>query len=324
MKFSLKYKFLIPTVLIFMICMGLTGTVSYFTSKNAMEKIVTDQIVQIGDSTVKNIDAWMTDRKLDITEWSKQRLFRTAVRNTYMGKNARESADPVLSELLSSHKFYENICIANAKGEIISSSDSEMIRKYNLADEPFFKEAMAGKISVIKVVKSFLTGNFVFIIASPISENEQQISGVLFASLALENFNRQFIGPIRICETGYAFMFQKTGRFVSHPDTSFIFNKNIKELDFGKLFLEKEKGVILYGSEGEEKIAALSQSNTLNWTLAVSVRRTEILEPADRLSHILLIISSVSILFVTCFLKKLNKTFSYLRRPLIMYDIWKS
>lgn len=296
MQFSLKNKFLIPTVLVIIIGMGLTTAISYMKSKNALTEVITDQITRITESVVSGMDRWMGERKLDVSSWSRQALYRMSVMNSYMGKNARRSANPELSELTKTYKYYENICIANTNGEIVVASDVGLIGK-NVADHKYFQEASEGNVFLSDVAESGETGNRVITIASPI-RNKDEITGVLFGLIQLDYLNGQFADSVKVGKTGYAYMFKEDGTIIAHPDKSKILKFNIGDSDFGREMTEKDEGLIFYVLNGAVKMTAFKTYDELGWIVGVSVDCAEIFDPVKNLGYINLAVAVIVVLLI--------------------------
>ena len=93
--------------------------------KNALEEEITSQLEQIADSTLKVIDAWIKDQKLNVSNWSRQKMYMTAVKDSFIGKAARKSADAELVKVKADYKYYEDICVANKAGDLIAASNEK-------------------------------------------------------------------------------------------------------------------------------------------------------------------------------------------------------
>ena len=70
MNWSLKNRFLIPTLVLLVVGIGVLSAVTFYSSKYALEDAYKEEITQLSESTAKLVDAWMTDRLLDVEIWS--------------------------------------------------------------------------------------------------------------------------------------------------------------------------------------------------------------------------------------------------------------
>lgn len=285
MKLSLRNKFLLPTIALIILGMGLLAAISSVWSGNALKKSITDQISGVTESTVKLIDSWIEDRTLDVRSWSRQKVYKTSLKDTFVGKAARKAANGTLAQIKSEYKYYENICLVNSKGEIVSAAEPTVIGKVKVTDQVYFQQALKGKVFISEVFKNRGSGNPVFIVSVPVKEKELSV-GVLFGVVYMNYFNRKFVDPIKIGESGYAFLFKSDGVVIAHPDKQQIMEMNLNTVEFGQEMMKHEEGWITHKDNGVEKIVNYMKSELLGWTLCVGAVTSEFYSPIKRLSYI--------------------------------------
>ncbi|MBW1781844.1 MAG: Cache 3/Cache 2 fusion domain-containing protein [Deltaproteobacteria bacterium] len=314
MKMNLRNRFLFPMILLIILGMGTSTVVSYFKVKNTLEGEIISQLEQIAVSTQKLIDEWIKDQKLNISNWSRQKMYMTAVKDSFIGKAARKSANAELAKLKSDYKYFEDINVANPSGVLVSGSNEKVLDKINVKDRGFFKASMEGKVYVSEVLKSRATGNPVFFISAPIRE-KSKIEGVFFGVVDLNSFTQKFVDPIKVGETGYAYLYEKRGFLIAHPDKSNILKLNMNDLDFGKKMLAQGNGLIRYTYKGVHKLVVFKAIPQLGWTLGLSSNTAELLAPVKNLSYwnlgvalgVLLLAAAVILLLVQSIVKPINR-----------------
>lgn len=295
MKLSLKNRFLIPTVLIFAAGMGLSMTVSYMKSGQALEKAVSDQLIHSSDLTVNRIALWIRDRKQDILIWSQQDIYRQVIEDTLRDKNIEERANAQLAVFRTGYEYYEAICAANLKGDIVAASDTGLIGKITVSDREYFQQAVQGKAFVSDMLISRFTGKPAAAISCPVLKHNETV-GVLFAIISIKSLSKQFIEPIKAGTSGYAYMFSPTGTILAHPDESLVLKANVYDFDFGKQMMKIEKGLFSYTFRGKEKIAALQTCPETGWRIGIVVDRKEIFAPIRHIGYVNLTIAVSSLL----------------------------
>jgi methyl-accepting chemotaxis protein len=313
MKMNLRNRFLFPMLLLIIVGMGTSTAVSYFKAKNALEGEIVSAIEQMTGSTLKVIDAWIKDQRLNVSNWSRQKMYVTAVKDSFMGKSARKSANEDLAKLKKDFQFYEDICVANPEGVPVSAS-SENALKMNVKDRAYFKGSMEGKVCVSEVLKSRGSGNPVFVVSAPIRDKDK-ITGVLFGILDLNVFTRKFVDPIKVGETGYAYIYDKKGLLIAHPDKSNILKLNMNEFDFGRRMLAEKNGLIEYEYKGVEKLVVYQTIPEVGWTLGISANTAELLAPVRDLSYwnlgvalgVVILAAIVILLLVQSIVKPINR-----------------
>jgi methyl-accepting chemotaxis protein len=278
--------------------MGFSAAVSYLKSKSALTAAMNGQIEQLAISTSKIVDAWVRDRKLDVSSWSRQKVYQTAVQDSFVGKAARKSANDQLAKLRDDYNYYENICIVNSAGEILAAAEPGVIGKVNVKDRKYFQKALAGEFSISPALKSRDTGDPIFVMAAPIKKNGE-ILGIFSGVIDIAAFNKEFIDPIKVGESGYAYMFDNDGMVLAHKDKSNILKLNMKEFDFGRQMMAQKNGLFAYTYESVEKIVAFRKTGQLGWSIGVGAISSELLAPVKSLGYVNLSVAGIVVLLAT-------------------------
>jgi methyl-accepting chemotaxis protein len=308
MQLSLRKKFLLPTILLIMIGMSSVTTISYLRAREALRENMINQIRQQTESTAKFIDAWIADRKLMVESWTAQKIYQTAVQDTFVGKASRKPASDQLAQLKQEFQGYEEIHLATASGEIVASSNAELLENpINVSNAPYFQEVLQGNIVISNVMQDDIgkeTGNPVLVIAAPLREADS-IRGVLLGEIDLGYVNTQFIDAIKIGQSGYAYMYMADGMIIAYPDKAQILTLNIASYKFGQDMLKMGAGSLIYTFEGVEKLVWFQKIRETGWTIALGAVTQELFAPIQRIRNVnivatllLLLLSIIIILFV--------------------------
>jgi methyl-accepting chemotaxis protein len=320
MKMNLRNRFLLPMLLLIILGMGTSTAVSYFKTKSALEKEIVSAIEQMTTSTLKVVDSWIKDQKLNVSNWSRQKMYMTAVKDSSIGKAARKPAEAELAKLKRDYQFYEDICVANPSGALVAASSEDAL-KMNVKDRAYFKGSMEGKVCVSDVLKSRGSGNPVFVVSAPI-KNKDKITGVLFAIVDLNVFTGKFVDPIKTGETGYAYIYDKRGFLIAHPVKSNILKLNMNQFDFGKKMLARGHGLMNYGYKGVDKLVVYQTIPDVGWTLGITSNTDELLAPVRNLSFwnlgvaigVVLLAAFVILLLVQSIVKPINRIVNGLQK----------
>ncbi len=314
MKLSLKNKFLVPSVLLIVIGLGVSGYIGYYKSSRALRSSAYEQLSQLASSTVKFLDSWINDRKLDIETWSRQKLFATAVQDSFVGKAARKSANQEMARIKNQYKYYEDINVTDLDGNIVASSSPAIIGKVKVDARQYFQEAKTGKFSVSRVLISKTSGNPVFMMATPI-KNDEQIIGVFFGIIDMASFNATHIDVIKVGKSGYGYIYNEQGFVLAHPDQSNILKLNMKEFDFGRRMMAQESGLIDYTWKNVEKVVAYRKATNIGWTVGIGAVTSELLSQVEGIAYINLAVGGavvvlaalIILLLVRSTVKPINK-----------------
>ena len=297
-KMNIRNKFLLPTILLIVVGMGVSATISYVKSKNALSASLLDNIQQRAGSTATSLESWIRDRQLDLKSWSSEEIYAKATKPSIIGKAARVSANEKLARLKSDYGYYEDLFLTDASGSIIASSKKATIGKINVKDRAYFKSAMGGKVFVSDAAVSRGSGKPVFFIATPVAA-KGEVKGILTGVVSIDSFSGQFIDPIKIGQSGYAFVINKNGLIIAHPVAAKIMKESIGEIDFGKKMLAQKNGLISYRYEGVKKKVAFNSVEGQQWIVGVNVPDAEILAPVKSLGQINLLVALLVIAIAT-------------------------
>ncbi len=292
MDFDLRKKFLIPVTLLVVIGISVLSFIIQRNSKNAIINGVENQLMQIANSTETLMSSWVNRIRLDMESLSNERAFQTALEDSFKGRAARKNVNTQLTQKKDSYKFYEVLSLVSKNGEIISSSMVDIVEKVNVRDHLYFKEALRGNVYNSEVSESQFSGKPVFWVSSPVKQ-DNNIVGVLFGVISLEFFNQMFVDSIKIGEKGYAYLFNKKGLVLAHPEKSNILKLNMNDFDFGKKMLKQTQGIILYTYKGKKGYVAYKQSPSLGWYISAKADTAEIIAPARRIMTLSLFIGLI-------------------------------
>lgn len=296
MRLSLRSKFLIPTLCMIIVGTAALTSISYSKSSSAIQGETQAQLVLLLEATRRNINSSVEHLKLLITEWKDEGIFKAAAQSA-PGSEAAGAAVAKLETLQKIYPYYERINLTNREGLAVASSDPRASGKLNIADRPYFQDALKGKLTVSEVVIGKTTGMPVAMITTPVKDGEKTV-GTLSAVLDMSHFSKAYIDPVKIGKHGYAYVYGPDGLILSHPDSGLVFKKNINEFDFGRQFVSMKQGVLAHVEGGAGKISAFGPIEGLNITVCVTDFVDELLAPIRDVRWISLLLSAGTVIIV--------------------------
>jgi len=99
MRFGLQAKFLLPTIALLVLALGIAAVVSYTEARHAMDQAAIEQLNMLANATMRELASWIEQARLDLRNWGEQRMYVDAVPDTYIGKTARKAANQYLTLL---------------------------------------------------------------------------------------------------------------------------------------------------------------------------------------------------------------------------------
>ncbi len=107
-RISLKQKFLFSSIFLIIVGMGLSGAVSYHSLKGAIGELASNQIRQTADYAARQIAIWLDNVRLNMRGWSNDKIFQTAIQDSFFGKSARTVAAEILGTIKTDQTFSAN------------------------------------------------------------------------------------------------------------------------------------------------------------------------------------------------------------------------
>ncbi|MFH1035437.1 MAG: methyl-accepting chemotaxis protein [Pseudomonadota bacterium] len=190
---------------------------------------------------------------------------------------------------------YESILVTDATGKVISDGVGGTNKGINTADRDYFQGAKAGKAVVSQPVKSKKTGNPVVVVAAPIPSNSGFV-GIMMAIMKLEVLSQK-ITATKIGQTGYAFMNDKNGLLVAHPNPKLIMELNVNTIkgmeEIGRRMQAGETGVTSYVFNGVAKHAGFAPVPLTGWSVAATQDEDEFMAPVRGIRNVVLLIGGI-------------------------------
>ncbi|HPS93785.1 MAG TPA: methyl-accepting chemotaxis protein [Deltaproteobacteria bacterium] len=283
MKLSLRHKFMLPILSLIIVCQGIGAVVIFNSSRATLQKTVNEQLMDTAKSTSQLMNNWLETAKREVQVWGGDSAIRSLLVSGADTSQMQGSAIARLKDISSKYPQYELINVVNARGEVVASSQPEVIGKFNVSERPYFKASMQGEVVLSDAVQSKSTGEPVFVVSAPV-KNAQGVQGVIFGAVKLNAFSEEFIDPIRVGETGYAYLCNAEGLTLAHRDRSTVFKVSIKDTGFFKEMSQMDSGQLEYDFQGTPQMVAFVKSKMTGWYLGVVAINGEIYAPVKRIA----------------------------------------
>jgi methyl-accepting chemotaxis protein len=289
MKSNLRNRILAPTVVLVLSITAVIVTFSIYMSRRALRAELDEELAALSTSTVSQVESWLGGHRDNLDLWAKQQATLAALQPTPDAPRARRELNDMFANATKRYGCFEQIQLADLTGMTLASSDPSVVGKVSIADRQYFKDAAAGQSVVSDVLSSRVTGNPVFVIATPVMEGTT-VRGVIYAILDLNWFSEKVIRRIKVMSTGYACLFDREGRFIAHPDKTKLLKVKIADAEWGRQMLRDREGLLNYSADGVAKRAAFKTSDTLHWGFMVTVSQAELDAPFYEMGKLSLLI----------------------------------
>ena len=298
MKFGLREKILLPVVLFIAAGMGSAWFYSYISSTKTVKDEIASVLNREVKLTVKLMDNWLDQRKIDFFTWGLQTVFSEALVETgYYGKSAAKGASTVLSGLETGYAYFDTLFLADRSGRLVSGSHGETIG-FNIADREYFKTSLKGETAVSNVIVSRDSGKKVFVVSAPVKQNSRVV-GVLAGAVKFSAFTALFVDNFKLGLHGYAFIADEKGSVMA------LSRKNVKSVDIGssplgKAMQNRKNGLIKHLDDGIATLSAFKTMEVKPWRFVITQSLDEAFAPLSRIGFYNILISIVLLLLVIC------------------------
>ncbi|SBW05253.1 exported hypothetical protein [uncultured delta proteobacterium] len=255
---KLQLKILLPIIGLFMLFMGLSGYLAYRQTAESLRASLIDNMEGEASAMVRAIN--------DLADTSVQNIVRTADNEAVLRffANAGDMGNPeslaavtaTLKRLEASYPGFDRITLLDTEGKVVATSRPELSKigdKFD--DRNYFKEAIKGNAFLAQPFFSRVVKKTVMAASSPIKINNN-IAGVVYATMDLDPFFNAFVGPIKVGEKGFAYIINSDGLVVMAKNTDWLFNKDLPAVSSYKAWVAaKQDGAVeLTGNDGREVV----------------------------------------------------------------------
>lgn len=297
MKISLKIKLMITFFILISLPMGLLGYISYRMSSASIQTAVQEQLKEQTYNTSNLINKTIDSTKHSLEVASLNGDIIKAVENSNTS-NLDTASEYIRAVQEKNKDFMEVLIITDAYGKVIVNTQSKE-NDIDLSDRDYMKQVLSGGKEVVsEVLTSRFTGNPAIFIAYPLKENGKLI-GTLVGSIKFDSIS-SYASQIKVGKSGYAYMIDKNGLIVYHPDSSKILKENandnagedlkvlVQEMKDGK----SSEGFYTYGNIYKYVVF----QPVGNWVIAVTAQYDEYMSAALSIRNYTIIISLISII----------------------------
>lgn len=282
--FSVKNRLIFSCIIILLIPTFLIATVSFQSSKNAVEdqlqRSASENIELINQMLINYIDLGMKN-----VSFSSDHIIAEEV------GSENESIISLLDNMTKHHPELENTFVGTEYGEFIISPHQVMPADFDHTSRVWYQNAMnnKGKVIISDPYISATTGNIVVTIAKTTKDGQ----GVVGHALSLEVIST-LISNVKVGNKGYAFVLDKEGKYLVPPTDESLLegNQNFQEINL----FDKDNGMFLYGEGKDSKTIVFSTNELTDWKIAGTYYSSEVSEASSQILIKTLIILIISIL----------------------------
>lgn len=309
-RINLGMKLLVYFLIVIILPISVLGYVTYRDSQDALQKEAEEKLKQVLNATVEKIVLDM-----DNVESLSKTLSNLPSIMQYADLQAKDDMETlnsnneeivnsvfeVLKEFRNSiSDISENIIIADETGEVILDGADGSTLGTNITDRKYYQKSIAGEDYWDDVIISKQSGNPVIVHSTPLKNNDGKIIGVLGIVVRFNSLTDK-ASEVTVGETGYAYVIDKSGLVLYHPENEKIMKENLLQTDNKELKIqikdmtEGNEGKGFYTYNGIHKLNIYKPVG--KWSLAVNVPVNEYMDKAEKMKKVTLFTAIGAILF---------------------------
>lgn len=325
---QIRMKMLLSTLALVILPLLIVGMVSYNTTSDSLKEQTNLQVQTIAQKTVDQIEDFLSYAQTSLEALS----VAPFISLSFMQYRYDMQLIPEeLEKARRQYPYFSQIRLVTLDGkEILSTLESKRDKVIDISGEKWVQEIQMHKgdkpyFTDIYVSKEL--GNPVLTMAKFVYDtNEQANVGILAIDIDAKAIT-QFVKQIKIGESGYAFMINKDGLILFHPEKRAILKDNLSKIGnprFREIVTEK----MMKGRQGYDSFLTDTRENIFvyyislprfRWSIGIAIPSKELFAKFFKLRTNLFIITVISIIIATLISLQVSRAVSIpIRQVLVM------
>ncbi len=319
MRFSLAKKLIIGGLALVLIPLLGVGIYSYQKSSASMAELGQGGAVATAQRVADMVQVALAEEMKVAGGLAAQPVTRAAAATAGReeGRAEVEAASRMLSAFRAEvGKDYETMFLADRNGAIFADAVGGSTLGVQVGDRDYFRQALAGQITMGQVVFSKSSQKPVTVIAAPVKGEGGEVAAVLGAVLNID-FLTSRVSSFQIGHTGYAFMAGKDGIIIAHPKPEFVLKLNIRTVEGMEKISARatggQTGVESYVFKGTPKVAGFAPVPLTGWSVVATQDTDDFMAGAHDIRNGVAVIAALALLASVLLVMLLSRAIS---RPL--------
>ena len=192
-----------------------------------------------------------------------------------------------------------NLYLGTPKKEMFIYPDANLGSDYDPRTRPWYKKAVENKDEVIwtEPYADAETGITVVSAAKAVYNNGSLV-GVFSLDISVDTLI-SMINEVKIAETGYAVLYDNSGKILAHRDKEYVGTDASQEDYYLQMMEVGEQGIVHYEFEGKEKAMGFVKNPTTGWIIGGTVYKEEFAKKASVLLFPLMIALVIVLVLAT-------------------------
>jgi methyl-accepting chemotaxis protein len=310
-RHSIGFRLFFGGCLAVIVPLVIVGFMSTYKASNALEQqaMVT---IQSGATDIAGlVDAILGEEKKVATAYAANSFVRE-VGALVKEQGVESVADQVQKLRRVMKEMYQQlggqylgIFVTDQSGKLYTGerADGSEYKGSDVSSRDYFQEAKrTGQAVVGELVISKSTGELISVVCAPVFSEKKEFLGIfgmpMNASALTDIVSRKKLG-----KTGYAYMVNREGLIISHPDPEKLLKINLKDLSgmesITSSMLAGKTDVSQYVYQDTKKIAGYAPVPLKGWSVALTQDSDELLRAAHAIRNSIIIITLITLFVVS-------------------------
>ncbi|BCS52693.1 methyl-accepting chemotaxis protein [Geobacter sp. SVR] len=300
---NLRTKVNVSVAVLFTFAIVALITAAAISSRNSISDLLKNSQTALAKGNAVNINAWVLGKQAMIQAGASDLSKRSGQPREYITSQIK---------ILSAAGGFQTVYPGYENGLFISSDGWIPDAGWDHRKRPWYEKARTEmKVTQTEPYVDAQTGKMIISFCAPITEGGT-FSGVLSSDIPLDSVVKQVL-DIRIGTSGYAFIMDKEGKILIHPDKDLVLKKTFQEVtgvsDLATRLKTTSSGSLEYTIKGVDKIMSYSQIPSTGWYLSATVDKKEIFAPVVKQTRTLVALGVLflvaGLLVIILFVRKL-------------------
>lgn len=201
-------------------------------------------------------------------------------------------------------KYVETYGFTSAN--LLNKDGISLIDGTDFSDRSYVISALEGNANVSDVTLSKYTNTYGVSVAAPVYNTARKIDGVVYFRLDID-FMLDVIKNISISDNSYAYLIDKKGNIIVHPNNSLILNLNLTEQQgsmaaFAREIEENKSGDGTYIYNDKTIVCGFgSVDHTNGWTIVIAAPETDFTCYAEKVNKITILLDMIAVVIAIIF-----------------------
>lgn len=240
--------------------------ISYQYSKSSTIELIQKRQVDVSDSTARYLEEFFTNRYALATATAGS-LAKTDVADNEAIRFPLVQASKAMGEKTYAGFESNGLMVRSTGRDTLPERD-----KYDPRTRPWYQDAKSKKqVGATTPYVDSATKKLAITIYAPI-ESDGKFIGVYGADIFLDDIVKTVLN-VKLDDHGYAFLIGPDGKLIADPDQELIGKTSVIWDEVTRQ--NSPDGVVEYYYKGEDKIAAYTHVELVDWTLALTVSKAK-------------------------------------------------